>query len=95
MQEANPIETRSVANNTGFGGQLVGLLNNALTTGASLYQAKLQSDVVKNQSTGASVNGLVTDPRSSAASAFAAAPWVLPVIIGVVVVALVALVRRR
>ena len=93
MQEANPIETRNVANNTGFGGQLLGFLNNALSTGATVYQAKLQSDAIKNQSTG--VNGTVADPRAAAAAAWSAAPWALPVIIGVVVLALVALIRRR
>ncbi len=95
MQEANPIETRNVANNTGFGGQLLGFLNNALSTGATVYQAKLQSDAIKNQSTGAGVNGTVADPRAAAAAAWSAAPWALPVIIGVVVLALVALIRRR
>lgn len=96
MQEANPIETRNVANNAGFGSQLVGLLNNVLTTGAGLYQSKLQSEAaIKNQSTGQGVNGTVADPRASAAAALAAGKWVLPVIIGLVALAVVALVRRR
>lgn len=95
MQESNPIETRNVVNNPSIGAQIFGFLGNAVNTAASVYQAKLASETIRNNSTGEGVTGTATEGNARAAAAWNAAPWALPALFVGIGVLVLALLRRR